>query len=467
MPILALADAKFDYTVPVVIIGAGACGLTAALAATEAGATVLILERDDKPTGSTSLSTGLIPAAGTALQRAHGIDDSPELLARDITNKSKGQSDPVIVDAVARASGPTIDWLAATHQVAFTLVEGFLYPGHSRLRMHGTPHRTGTELQAALLGATARLDIDLLTNATVTDLYADADGKVGAVRFARPDGSLETVGCDTVILACCGYGGDQQMLRQYIPEIADAEFWGHVGNKGDAVKWGLALGAAALDMGSYQGHGGVAHPHGNPMNWGLLTEGGFQVNALGTRFSNEVRGYSEQAVDVIAQPGRIAWDIFDEIRERPILGFTDYQQVMALGGIKKAPTVRGLADLLGLPADALERTMDEVDAMRSGRRICPWGRDFSGTMPLSAPFCGVKITGALFHTQGGLAIDSTARVLRADGSPLPNLLAGGGAARGLSGSSRWGYFSGGGLLTATTLGRIAGTSAAQLVSRSR
>ncbi len=464
MPILPLADARFDHAAPIVIIGAGACGLIAALAATEAGASVLILERDTTPTGSTSLSTGLIPAAGTRLQRAHGIDDSPALLAADITAKAKGQNDPAIVHAVAHAAGPTIDWLTASHGVALTLVEGFLYPGHSRLRMHGTPNRTGTELQSALLAAAARLDIDLLTSARATDLYTDARGKIGAVRFARPDGTSETVGCDAVVLACCGYGGDQDMVREYIPEIADAQFWGHVGNQGDAVKWGLALGAAVLDMGSYQGHGGVAYPHGNPMNWGLLTEGGFQVNALGMRFSNEVRGYSEQAVDVIAQPGRVAWDIFDEIRERPILGFTDYQNMQALGGIKKAPTVRALAALLGIPAEPFERTMHDVDAMRAGRRACPWGRDFSTTRPLTPPFCGVKITGALFHTQGGLAIDAQARVLRPDGTSLPNLFAGGGAARGLSGPSRWGYFSGGGLLTATTLGRIAGTSAARQVN---
>jgi len=73
------------------------------------------------------------------------------------------------------------------------------------------------------------------------------------------------------------------------------------------------------------------------------------------------------------------------------------------------------------------------------------------------------VTGALFHTQGGLVVDSGARVLREDGSPLPNLFAGGGAARGLSGPSRWGYLSGNGLLTATVLGRLAGQSAAALV----
>lgn len=462
MPILDAAQAKFEYSVPVVVIGAGACGLTAALAAKERGVEVLVLERDDKPSGSTSLSTGLIPAAGTRLQRAAGIDDTPELLAKDIIAKAKGQNDPAIVDVVARASGPTIDWLNETHGVAFSLVQGFMYPGHSRLRMHGTPNRTGTELEAALLAAVSRLGIDVLSSATATDLYAHANGKVTGVRFTRPDGSTESVGCNALVLACCGYGGNKEMLREFIPEIADAEFWGHVGNKGDAVQFGLGLGAAIADMGSYQGHGGVAHPHGNPINWGLLTEGGFQVNANGERFSNEVRGYSEQAVDVIAQPGRIAWDIYDEAREAPILDFTDYKEVTALGGVKKAPTLRALAQILGIPGDALEHTAAAVDEMRAGKRPCPWGRDFSKTRPLQAPFCGVKVTGALFHTQGGLLIDTDAQVLRADQSKLPNLFAGGGAARGLSGPSRWGYFSGGGLLTATTLGRIAGTSAAKL-----
>ena len=461
MAVLPAEQAKFEYAVPVVVIGAGACGLTAALAAREAGAEVLVLERDAKPAGSTALSTGLIPAAATRFQRALGIEDSPELLAADIWRKAKGATDRAIVDTVARASGPTIEWLADRHGVEFRLVEGFLYPGHSVLRMHGTPHRTGEELEGALLASAGRLGIDIMANAAVTDLYAQHDGRVVAVRFSRPDGTTDTVGCEALVLACCGFGGDKDMVRQHIPEIADAEFWGHVGNKGDAIKWGLALGAAVADLGSYQGHGAVATPYGNPVNWGLLTNGGYQVNALGRRFSNEVRGYSEQAVEVIAQPGRVAWDIFDEVRERPILGFTDYREIQSLGGIRKAPTLQALAALVSLPPDALERTNAEVDALRAGGGEDRWGRNFRGTGPLAPPFCAIKVTGALFHTQGGLVIDPAARVRRPDGAQLPNLFAGGGAARGLSGPSNWGYFSGGGLLTATTLGRIAGASAAQ------
>ena len=90
---------------------------------------------------------------------------------------------------------------------------------------------------------------------------------------------------------------------------------------------------------------------------------------------------------------------------------------------------------------------------------------FGDKAPLEPPFYTVRITGALFHTQGGLVIDSGARVLRKGSTEtLPNLFTGGGAARGLTGPSCWGYTSGAGLMTATTLGRLGGEGAAALVS---
>ena len=464
MPVLPATEARFDYEIPVVIIGAGACGLCAALAATEGGAEVLVLERDEKPTGSTSLSTGLIPAAGTKLQAKLGIDDTPALFARDIMEKAKGQTDAEMTQAVARESGPTVDWLMEGHDVVLTLVDGFLYPGHSKLRMHGTPHRSGRELEAALLAATGRKGIDVVGGALVEDLFADPAGRVTAVRFKRPDGTRETVGCKALVLACNGFGGNKEMLRQYIPEIAEADYMGHVGNTGDAVRWGLALGGAIADMGGYQGHGAVAHPYGNTMTYGLISGGGFQVNASGARFSNEAAGYSEQAVEVVRQPGRVAWVIFDEAREKSVRGFTDYEEVMALGGIKKAATIEELARQLGLPTTAVAQSLAEAEASRASGKPDHFGRIFTGAA-LAPTYCGVKVTGALYHTQGGLVVDPSARVLREDRSALPNLFAGGGAARGLSGPSRWGYLSGNGLLTATVLGRAAGMSAAALVGR--
>ena len=466
-PSLSLLDpaiAQFAGHIPVLVVGAGACGLSAALAASQAGSEVLVLERDSSALGTTAMSTGLIPAAGTRMQHQKGIEDTPELFARDIVAKARGQTDEVIALALARASARTVEWLADDHQVPLTLVDSFLYPGHSVKRMHGSPNRTGSELMGALSSAIERQGIDLLTEALVTQLFAErADGRVRGVRVMRPDGSWEDLSCDAVILACCGFAGNAQMVREYIPEIEGATFFGHPGNKGDAIRWGLALGAAVRDIHSYQGHGGLAAGRGIPILWPLIMEGGFQVNVGGERFSNEARGYSEQAVDVVAQPGHVAWDIYDQRLHELMLEFDDYRDAVEARALIKADSIGELASLCGIDAAGLSRTMEEVSACTRGERADRFGRDFSGKPPLTAPFYAVKVTGALFHTQGGLAVDIEGRVLREDDSPLPNVFAGGGAARGISGPSSWGYMAGNGLLTATSLGRLAGEAAAALL----
>jgi len=457
------ADRRFPITVPVLVIGAGACGLVAALAARDAGAEVLVLERDATPRGSTALSSGFIPAAYTRFQQEKDIVDSPEQLAVDIQRKNQGEADFRIVDAVCRASGPTIEWLADRHSIAFVVVDGFLYPGHSALRMHAVPEKTGTALMTALQGACASAGVDILPSAHVTTLYADRSGRVRGVAFKRPDGSQDEVGCDALVLACSGFGGNPEMVKRHLPEMANALYFGHVGNQGDAVNWGAALGAVVKDMTAYQGHGSVATPHGILITWALMMEGGIQVNAAGTRFSNEHSGYSEQCLPVLAQSGRVAWNIYDARLHQLGLGFEDYRQADSLGAIKRGDTPAALAEICGLPGPALAATLAEVERYALGEARDPFGRDFTGKPKLVPPYCAVKVTAALFHTQGGLAVDERARVMDHTGRALPNLFAGGGAARGLSGAHVWGYFSGNGLLSAVTLGRLAGTAAAKLV----
>jgi fumarate reductase flavoprotein subunit len=422
--------------VTVVVIGAGACGLTAALAARDAGAEVLILEKDSSPSGSTALSSGFVPAAGTRYQRAAGIDDSPGLFAADVMRKNHGEADPRIVDSLCRGIGPTLEWLDDRHGIRFDVLRGFTYPGHSRLRMHAVRERTGEALMAALLRAAA--DVDILTSARVTEV-SDKE-----VVFQRPDGKTEQVEYGALVLACSGFGGNKEMVRRFLPEIADGLFFGHAGNQGDAMRWGTALGAETRDMTAYQGHGSVATPHGILITWALMTEGGIQVNENGERFSNEHLGYSEQCLPVLRQPGGIAWCIYDERLHQLGMTFPDYRDAHAAGAVKMNPS---------LPR--LNETLKEVRTYASGGQD-PFGRDFSKKPLLTPPYYAIKVTGALFHTQGGLVIDETARVL-----PLRNVFAGGGAARGVSGAHVWGYLSGNGLLSAVGLGRIAGESAAR------
>lgn len=441
--------------VPVAIVGAGACGLVAALTLKDAGVECVLIERDRLPSGSTALSSGFIPAAGTRWQKAIGVEDSPERFAADIQRKNHDGADLAVVNAACATIGPALEWLADRHGIPFHVLEGFLYPGHGVARMHAVPEKTGAGLMGRLLAAAQRAQIDLLTEARVTDPHADSSARVTGLRIARPDGTTEDITCDAVLLACNGFGGNRDMVRRYLPEIAEAEYAGHVGNQGDAMRWGAALGARLADMTAYQGHGAWAVPHAKLVTWALMTEGGIQVNALGARFANEHQGYSEASQPVLAQPGRFAWCVYDERLHRLGLTFPDYAELDAAGAVRRAASVEELARLLALPPDALARTLEDARAMQRGERTDPFGRDFTAKPALAAPWRAVKVTGALFHTQGGLEIDARARVLDAAGKPLPNLLAAGGAARGLSGAHVWGYLSGNGLLSAVALGRIA------------
>ncbi|MGH8682006.1 MAG: FAD-dependent oxidoreductase, partial [Burkholderiales bacterium] len=414
------------------------------------------------PAGSTALSSGFIPAAHTRFQRGKGIADSPERFASDIQRKNHGEADPRLVEAICRASGPTIEWLADRHGIEFVLLEGFVYPGHSALRMHAVPGKTGAALMAALQRACAAAGVDLLASGRVTTLYAGTGRRVRGVELERPDRAVEAVGCDALVLACSGFGGNPEMVAQHIPEIASARYFGHAGNQGDALRWGTALGAAVKDLTAYQGHGSVATPHGILITWAVVMEGRIQVNAQGRRFSNEHAGYSEQCLPVLEQPGGVAWTVHDERLHRLGLEFEDYRQAHSLGAIRRGETIAALAAACGLPAAGLETTLAEAERCAAGETHDPFGRDFTTKPKLAPPYYGVKVTGALFHTQGGLVVDEHGWVLDSRGVPLPNLFAGGGAARGISGAHVWGYLSGNGLLSAVVLGRLAGQSATTL-----
>jgi fumarate reductase flavoprotein subunit len=453
---------EFDHASPVLVIGAGACGLCAALAARDAGADVLVLEQDKSPSGATSMSTGLIPAAGTPEQKSYNIDDDADRLTADVMAKTKGQAPEEMVRHLARESAPTMAWLKEKHRAPLDLVTGFLYPGHSRMRMYGTPNRTGAELIAALLSANERAGTDILTEAKAETLIVDENARVRGVLARRPDDSIEAIGCDALILASCGFSGDRELLARHIPEILEATFHSHPGNKGAAIYWGEALGAQLADMDAYQGHGGLAYGHGVPILWPVIMQGGFQVNRLGQRFSDESLGYSEQAAKVLAQPGKIAWTIFDQRIYTMMEAFEDFRDAIGAGAIVRGDTIGALAQAARLPPDALEATFQHI-ARAHTQGGDAFGRNFAQSPPLQAPYFTAKVTGALFHTQGGLAVDTNARVLRQNGAPFANLFAGGGAARGVSGRGASGYIAGNGLWTATTLGRLAGTAAAQQV----
>jgi fumarate reductase flavoprotein subunit len=202
-----------------------------------------VIERDAGASGSTSLSAGLIPAAGTRFQRAKGIADSPLTFAADIQRKADDEADPAIVGVVSQGAAPLVEWLADRYGLPFDVIDNFNYPGHSAMRMHGLPTRTGSELIDCLRRAAEECDISIVTERAATSLLVADDRGIVGVETIRGDGVRERIRCETLVLACNGYGGNPDLVRRYIPEMAGALYFGHPGNRGDAVIWGDALGA--------------------------------------------------------------------------------------------------------------------------------------------------------------------------------------------------------------------------------
>ena len=244
--------------VAVAIVGAGACGLTAAVMLGDAGIDCVLLERDARAQGSSALSSGFIPAAGTAVQRAAGvIDDSPGRFAADIQAKAGGSAAPPLVAAYTQAIGPAMDVQQQRHGLGFELLDGFLYPGHGLRRMHALPQRSGAALVAALEAAASRAGAMLVTKALVRKLWCDPQGRVLGLGYRRPDGSTDTLACRALLLACNGFGGNADMVRSLLPEMRGAIFAGHAGNDGSTIAWGRAAGRAdhlgADDAGRHPG----------------------------------------------------------------------------------------------------------------------------------------------------------------------------------------------------------------------
>lgn len=271
----------------------------------------------------------------------------------------------------------------------------------------------------------------------------------------------ERIAAKKVILASNGFGGNRELVKQYCPEVADALYFGGEGNTGEGILWGIAAGGAVDCMHAFQGHATVAHPHGVLVSYAIVMNGGILVNRHGERFGDEAKSYSGFSLAVLAQPGGVAYEVLDQRLYDYGQLFPDFRDTIAAGAVKRADTLDELAQTFQLDAAALKRTVAGYNAAVA-KGIDEFGRTkFMG--PLRPPYYGIEVTGALFHTQGGLLVNQHAQVLKADRTPVPNLYAGGGVACGISGQGPGGYWSGNGLLTALGYGRIAGEHAAQSI----
>lgn len=460
--VVSIHDVVIDVETDILIAGGGGTGLVAALAASKyTTGTITVLEKSHRLGGNTSLSTGMIPAAGTRFQKEAGIDEDPEDMARDILEKNEYESDQSMIQHLCVESKNLIHWLVDEFDITLHFVDDFTYPQHSNYRMHAPSGRNGENLVEELSERVESTDnIELLTHTPVRKLIVDKDAVVGAVVGETRD---EMIGAQKVILATDGFAGNRQMVERHCGQISDALYFGSDGNTGDGIRWGAALDAEVAYMDAYQGHATVVHGTGALSTYAVIMNGGFLVNQNGERFGNEAKGYSSLAIDVVDQPDGIAYEIFNERIFEKLRGeFDDFDEAVALGSYISAQNIETLAEKLGCDPKETAVALESYNEAVRTEKPDVVGR-VDGRSMLEPPYYGTTVVGSLFHTQGGLVVDEHGRVLQSDGTVVRNLYAGGGTAAGISGHGAGGYLSGNGLTTALGFGRLAGIHAATMI----
>lgn len=449
-----------DYDV--IIVGAGGAGLAAAVAATTAGARVLVLEAGRRPGWSTAMSGGVVWAAGTALQRAEGIDDNAAAQAAYYLTLNQYKVDPALIRRLCEGSAPVVEWLVS---LGVTFPASNLYvSGVDGIRRGHRATRHGAEIAEALEGALAGRSVDVACATRVEGLIV-ADGRVAGVIAGG-----ERVTAGAVVIATGGFGNNREMIASLYPTAARqgalAWYIGAETARGDGIRMGAAAGADV-----------VGHDRGL-----LLLTPGFSrdlepylppwlihVNHEGRRFIDEAIEYSVLAEVVGGQTAGECFAVFDEAARAaakavPAPGWAADRLAhwADAGALTRAPTLAALAEALGIRAAALEETARRVSADARAGADTAFFKEAAHLRPIETPpFYGARIRPAVVcWTGAGLRIDAEARVLDAAGQPVPGLYAAGETTGGMFGPC----YAGGGasILNALVFGRIAGRGAAGL-----
>lgn len=481
----------------VVVVGGGNAALCAAISAHEAGARVAVLERADKDhRGGSSAFTG-----GAFRIAYRGVDDLltlvPDLHPDEIRNSDFGaypehqffeeavsmsgyRADADVLETVVSDSLPTMQWLRE-HGVRFVPIYGrqsFKVDGKQKFWGGLTVEVSGggLGLMQSLYACAERTGIELRYGARATGLARAEDGWNLELRAGN---AASTVRAKSVILATGGYHANVLWRAKYLGPGWDlAKVRGSRYNTGDGIR--MALSAGAVAHGNWTGCHAVfydlnAPPFGDinllnqQKNYFTL---GIVVNADGKRFVDEGLDfrnytYSGMGARVLAQPGAVAWQVFDA---QTVDMLPDEYRVKHATRLT-ADTLEELAIRMeGINQRAFLQTVQEYNqsidpnipfnpAVKDGRatRGLAVPKSNWATAIEKGPFVAYAVTCGITCTYAGVRVDPHGQILDEEGSPLPGLYAAGEMVGGLYYVK---YAGGIGLTAGSVLGRISGRNAA-------
>jgi tricarballylate dehydrogenase len=484
----------------VAVVGAGNAALCAALAAAEAGARVVVLEAapEDERGGNSAYTAGamrttfdgiadikkLVPDLGAAEEASTDFGSySFDEYFDDMTRITQFRCDADLVEILIRRSLPTLEWMRG-HGVRFQPSYGrqaFKHEGRFKF-WGGLAVETwggGPGLVQALFDGAARAGVQVVYGARARELVLDG-GAVRGVRATLRGGGTLDVAAGAVVLAAGGFEANAEMRTRYLGPGWDlAKVRGSRHNMGDGIRMGLEAGAQPF--GNWSGCHAVGWDMNAPLTGDLAVGDGFQkhsypfgimVNRRGERFLDEGADfrnytYAKYGREILAQPGQVAWQIFDAKVSHLLRDEYRIRQVTRVQADSIAELAAGME---GVDAARLAETVAEFNrAVKTDMPFDPNVKDGRGTEGLTVaksnwanpldtpPFEAYGVTCGITFTFGGLRIDGTGRVLDAGDAPIPGLHAAGELVGGLF---YFNYPGGTGLTSGAVFGRLAGTSAA-------
>lgn len=453
LPALA---ARTDETFDIVVVGAGGAGLSAAIAAADAGARVIVLEKMPVIGGNTQLAAGGMNAAGTPTQAAKGINDNWQWMYEDTMKGGKNRNQADLVEIMTRDSVVAVAWLTSLG----AQLPGLVRSGGARvdrtLQPVGGP-AFGPYITQLLLDNTQKRNIPVRTYSRVSELLTKADGAIRGVRVKDRLGSIYTINAKAVVIASGGYGSNPKKVAELRPEFARFTSTGQTGTTGDALDLVKSVGAEAFDLDQIQIHPTQATGSKTLISETVRGAGAILVNREGKRFVNEVTTRDKVSAAELLQTGKTVFLIFDEGIKNSmgmIEGF------FHLGLVKQGDSVEALAKLIGVDAANLPTTVDTYNKYQAAKHDPDFERD-ELTRPLAkAPFYAIEVNPGIHFTMGGIRINKRTQVMTPNKQAIPGLFAAGEVTGGVHGGNRLG---GNSMTALFTFGPIAGREAAAFV----
>ena len=436
----------------IVIIGAGGAGMTAAIMLQQAGKDFVILEKMPYVGGNTTKATGGMNASETHYQKEQGIKDSNALFAADTMKGGHALNDSSLVAVMANSSAGAIDWLdtigAELPKISFS-------GGASVNRIHAPADGSGVGayLVDRFSAKLNELGVEVMLETAATELIADADGKITGVKAEGPD-AVYTINAKAVILACGGFGANEEMYTTYRPDLKGTVTTNAPGATGDGIVMAQALGADLVDIEQIQLHPTVEQTTSILITESVRGDGAILVNQSGVRFTNELLTRDAVSAAELAQEGSYAYIIFDQKLRDNLKAIEKY---VKSGITVQADTIEGLAEQLNIDPATLATTLADWNEIVKNKRDTQFGRTTGMNEDLTTPpYYAIKIAPGIHHTMGGVKINTAAEVINTDGAAISGLFAAGEVCGGVHGGNRLG---GNAVADIVIFGRIAAESA--------